>query len=504
VARTGARFRAAALLTVALWCGLELAVRRVDAITDDWMGWRQADTSAIARNFAAGGVDLLHPRIDWGGDGPGEVEAELQLYPALVALGLRAAGESPWPGQLLSLAAVASALALLAFALARRFGPVAAWIALVAALASRGVVVAGTSIQPDPLAFLLFTAGFLAFLRYLEAPSARTLAAWVALTALAGLVKPTTLELGVAQGVLVLARRRALLARPGLWLGWAAVLAIVAAYLLHARGLYLASGNTFGVLSGGDGKFPTLARLGEARRWAALARHAVVWGLGPAAIAAVAVLTWRRARPRAEEVALAAGALALSLVAFRYASGRFGTHYHLPHVVLGAWLVARAVAALAPRGAAAAALVALATSFAAVEYARSIRFLRALPPEPETSLGTRLAGLAAPGTLVAVRARAPRWEPDWDTANNFQDPRVFFLSRTRGWPLAADDAGADRLDAAWRAGARFYVHVNQRAPDAALARWLARHAEPVFEDDAGTIHRLAPTPAPVAAGGPAP
>ena len=74
-------------------------------------------------------------------------------------------------------------------------------------------------------------------------------------------VKPTTLELGLAQGAVVLFAHRGALRRPRLWLGWAAIVALVVAYLLHARTLYLDHGNTFGVLSGGDSKLPTARAL---------------------------------------------------------------------------------------------------------------------------------------------------------------------------------------------------------------------------------------------------
>src|SRR6185369_16532729 len=93
-------------------------------------------------------------------------------------------------------------------------------------------------------------------------------------------------------------------------------------------------------------------------------------------------LAWRR-KLGPEPVALAAGALVLLLVALRYTSHRFGTHYHLPHVVLGDWLVAAAAADLAPRLGATGrrALVAAVVVAALALGARSLHFLRALPPE---------------------------------------------------------------------------------------------------------------------------
>ena len=482
------RWAIAAAATILVWCGLELALRRTSAITDDQHGWRQADTQAIARNLAFEELDPLRPRIDWRGDGPGYVETELQLYPTLVALAMRATGESVWPGQLLSLVCVALAAALVYAALARRFGPRAAYAGLLALLTCQGVVVAGTSIQPDPLAFLGYTVGFVAFAAWLAEPTRGRLVAWIAATALAGLVKPTTLELGITQGVLVLLAHRGALRRPALWLGWALVLAAVAAFLLHARSLYVEYGHTFGVLSGGDSKLPALDALLRPRTWIDLARFFVVWGVGLPAVPAALYLAYRR-RLGAEEAALAAGALVLSLVALRYASGPFGTHYHLPHVLLGAWLVARAAATLDAR-VATRAFVAVAVALALLLQARALRYVRALPPEPETKVGEMLARVAPPGTRVVVRARAPRRDPDWRTPNNFEDPRVFYVSRARGWAIANDDAGAAPVADLAARGALFYAHVGQRPPDPELAAWLAAHATLIDTAPEGQLYRL--------------
>ncbi|MBK9032078.1 MAG: glycosyltransferase family 39 protein [Myxococcales bacterium] len=478
-------WRLAAYATIAAWAVFMVMARRPAAITDDWQGWRQADTAAIARNFVDEEFDPLRPRIDWRGDGPGYVETELQLYPAIVAALATATGDVELPAQLVSLACVALACALLFGALARRFGEVPAYVALLAALSMQGTIVASTSIQPDPLAFLAFTIGWLAFLDDLARPSARALATWIAATAIAGLVKPTTLELGLAQVAVVALAHRPALRRPRLWLGWAAVLAIVGAFLLYARTLYVTYGNTFGVLSGGDSKLPALSALAAVEPWRELARFGVVWGVGLLAVPAALYLAVRR-RFACEELALAGAALALSLLAFRYTASTFGTHYLLPHVVLGAWLVAH-VAAELPRPRVVLALAAIA---ALALSARAVRFVRALPREPESIMGAQLAALAPPGTRVVVRARAEGYNQQWHTTNNFQDPRVFYLARAKGWVVPNDLAGATAIaDYALR-GARYYVHVAQRPIDADLAAWLTAHAHRVAAGDAGEIYDL--------------
>lgn len=482
---------AVALALLALFAGLMLSVRRTAAITDDWQGWRQADTQAMARSQAFEELAPLSPRIDWRREGQGYVEAEAPLYPVLLVPWLRLLGDSAWPGQLLSLLCVLAAAALLYQALARRYGGTAACVALAAVLGGQGAIVIATAIQPDPLAFLAFTVGWLSFVNYLEAPSARRLALWVLATAIAGLVKPTTLELGLAQGLLVLLAHRRALRDVRLWLGWLVVIAVVAAYLWHARSLYLEHGNTFGVLSGGDSKLPALARLTEPRSWIELSRYAIVWGVTWPGLVAALVLAARR-QLDAETAALSVAAAALCVLAFRYTGGPFGTHYHLPHAVLGATLIARAVH-LVPAAWPRRALLAVLCGATLVGAGRAALFLRRLPPQPETTLGQALASLAAPGTLVAVRARAESYNSEWRTVNNYEDPRVLYVSRTRGWILPNDlwgQAGVARLQEAASKGARYYVHVRQKAIDAELRAYLEATAERVFTGDAGEIYAL--------------
>jgi hypothetical protein len=53
---------------------------------------------------------------------------------------------------------------------------------------------------------------------------------------------------------------------------------------------------------------------------------------------------------------------------------------------------------------------------------------------------------------------------------------VFYVSRTKGWVLANDVPGATKLAEYAQRGAKFCVHVPQKAIDAELAAWLAAHA----------------------------
>lgn len=52
------------LLFALLLVGFVVRLYRFDGPVADWHSWRQADTSAVSRNFAQNGFDILHPRFD--------------------------------------------------------------------------------------------------------------------------------------------------------------------------------------------------------------------------------------------------------------------------------------------------------------------------------------------------------------------------------------------------------------------------------------------------------
>lgn len=80
------------LLIITLIVGFFVRLYRFDNPVADWQSWRQADTSAVARNFVEHGFDLLHPRmnnisnVQSGLDNPqGYFFAEFPIYNATSA-----------------------------------------------------------------------------------------------------------------------------------------------------------------------------------------------------------------------------------------------------------------------------------------------------------------------------------------------------------------------------------------------------------------------------------
>jgi 4-amino-4-deoxy-L-arabinose transferase-like glycosyltransferase len=490
------------------FCVVELTVAWPDSLVGDWMGWRQADTQIIARHLAEE-FRVLEPKVDWGGAGPYAVESEAPVYAALVSVVLRVTpGHPEWPGRVLSLLAVLFTALLLHRTLRRRFG---AWPAALAAaffVASPAALFAGNTVQPDALALLLVAVAFVAFLAYAEAPgdpghARRLLGLTLVATALAGLVKPTALHIGVAEAMLLLLIRPRALRRVAPWVAWSLALAVVGAWLLWAAGIHERTGLSFGTVSGGDSKFPAARDLLRPGRYWDIVRVSLFWGIGlPGAISGGWLLLRRRVEP-AEWALLAASALLL-VVSMRYSSQEWlGSHYHLPTTLLGAWLLAHAASDIAPRlttpllrrAAAAVALLALVAWFATALHAR--RTYGRGWADAEIALGESLRPHLAPGDLVVARASAPARDEAWDTANNYQDPRLLYVAGARGWVLPADEGWApETLADLAQSGARYYADPTGDLPEhPELLAWLAAHAQPLADGLAPALWRLRQAPA---------
>jgi hypothetical protein len=470
---TGARTTAAWSVFVALYAMFLWGVVRPPTIRE----WRPADTQTIARHLAEPGASILYPRVDWGGDGPGYVETEFQLYPWLVSRLLRTFGDVEWPGELLSLLATAAAAGVVFRGLARAHGPFAAGFGTIALLASPAVIYTAIRVQPEALCLLLYTSAWFAFLRYESSSSSWWLVIYAALGATAMLVKPTAAQLGISCFLLLLFRSPHRLRTWGPWLAWAFILSVLGLYLIHARSIYLEYGNTFGVLSGGDSKLPRLEHLLTPRLYLKAAVQAVRWGTGVAGAAAMAILLVIRKRIECI-AALFIGNAVWTLLALRYTSQAAGNHYH----ILGAVLAAHAVALVAeaalrsPKriGAVSALSAALAVALGVALKQRS-QDRKSEWDAPVVAAGVALAGLTRPGDLVVVRSLEPRYDSYWRTPNNYQDPRVFYLTRTHGWAVAADDANPSPIANASRRGARYYVEPMPRPKGGPLDAWLADH-----------------------------
>lgn len=482
-----------------VWVLLQWNLAVPDEIVNDWVGWRQADTQTIARNFLKPGSDILHPQINWGGSGPGYVECEFQLYTFLNAQVMKVVGEAEWPGQLLSLMAILLTTLVIYALLNHHFkNQFAAIIGAMVFLTSNGAVHLSTAVIPDSLCIFFYSLGLFMFFKYLSDQKNGTLILCLIFSTLAGLIKPLALNIGILQFIVVWFGHRQLLKSPKLWGAWLVIVAVVGSYMAFAYNLYLTYGNTFGVL-GGESKFPTLHGLTVWIHYAKLAYMTVGWGLGPlGTLAALYLLIGRKLTH--VEWALIIGNAAAILIPMRYTVNRgFSPHYYIFAALLGAWFVAYAVQLMqatisrpnAIRRISIAAAILIVMTYG-VHLHNRMNPMQMHYNLSVTALGKELAAIAEPGRLAIVRSIAnERERTTWgNRINNFEDPRVFYLANIRGWPLPADAQDPALIEKYVQQGANYFVDLYRPKHDSALYAWLDKHAEILFEADIGRIYRF--------------
>jgi 4-amino-4-deoxy-L-arabinose transferase-like glycosyltransferase len=450
----------------------------------------------MALNLAHRGFEPLMPRINWGGDGPGYVEAELPLYQCFVAPLLLLSGDAEWPGMAVSLACIAlTAMAFFAMA-ERRFGPTAALVGAVYVLTSRLGVHLSTAVMPDAMVALFYVVALERFLVWIESRKLAPLFASAVALGLAGCIKPTALGLGIAEFGIVVWTARDALRRPAIWGAWALTLVITGVYLWHGTRIYAEYGNSFGVISGTDSKFPALGDLLSKAHLFNLARVSLEWGIGRVPLLLGLVLLVRR-RWQATEWALAAANVVVLFVSLRYAVLDYaGGHYHVFAMLFAAWLVAMTFATtredLRTRPQQVLLLAVATTGLLLAQYVDGVTKRRHEDREQAEShvvaLGRTLAREATPGMLVVVQSDDDAWDPEWQRQDNYQDPRLFYASGTRGWVLPHDGADPERLADYASRGAAIYV-VSGETPDTLVA-WLGEHARVLHHDEHGTIYAL--------------
>lgn len=456
--------------------------------------WRQSDTATIARNFARDGMQLFWPQIDWRGAGPGYVETELPLMPWLAAALYLVFGEHPSLGRLVSLAFTVVAAAAF-WGLARRLLPLGAarW-ALVAFALSPVVMRWGTAFMPDATSLAFTVLALLFFCRWLAEDRGVLLAVAAAATSMAALVKPTALNVGLIMGLWLLLTHRDRFRRPSLYVAGVAALILPALWLRHAAHLHAVYGNTFGVLSGGDSKWGSVALwltpdfyLGNIK-----AESLFVYGLVGVPFALIGVVwLWRRRRTGSPTAAfLIAGTVGLAIyyaAVGRYSSSDLGLQYHvfsLPYAAIavgaGVTAVLRWCAARTRRPAGARQTVTvLAVVFVLALGTQSAYVLARSFTDDSGSLGvcaTALDRVSAPSDLVVVGTTSTSVVNG--VTNNFEEPIVFFQADRKGWSLPADQYEPNLVAAYQHQGARYFVNpeadlLPQNSP---LARWLDSHA----------------------------
>ena len=161
-----------------------------------------------------------------------------------------------WLGRLVSF--VFSTLTIITFFLFARkvLKPQAALWSLILFVFSPLFLRLGTAFMPEATVMFFYLAALYLFYRWLDERRLYLLFLASASTALAILVKPTSIHIGLIFALLAIQRCGwSVIKNWRVWLAGVICLLPGALYYWHAHNLYLEYGNTFGLLSGGDSKF---------------------------------------------------------------------------------------------------------------------------------------------------------------------------------------------------------------------------------------------------------
>ena len=258
--------------------------------------WRQCDTATVARNFAIESMNPFMPRVDWRGDGPGLVEMELPLFPWVVAVAYRVLGVHDAIGRIAAALGGVAACWWLLCLVTRTSGPtVARWAALLFAILPLNVYY-GAAFMPESWMIAASIGGVHHFLRWREGGGGGHGWASFACIAMAVLLKPTALCLGLVLAWILLAVRpergpfatghplRDLRA----WCFAAGVFALLSAWMWWAHRLGQETGLSFGVLR--SDKFADWPLAGSLGFWHTilverLAERHLAWGGAALALA---------------------------------------------------------------------------------------------------------------------------------------------------------------------------------------------------------------------------
>lgn len=440
--------------------------------------WRQTDTASIAYHFFVNGFKILYPQVFWGGNGPGYVEAEFQLYPFFVSILYYLFGEHYWLGKLVSL--LFSVIAwLLFFALAQRVlvdKRSATW-ALLFLVLSPLYLRYSVAFMPEATVMLFYIAALLFFVNWTSSSRKSDLVFASVCTALAILVKPTSIHLGLVFALVALSQWGVNVLRR--WEVWGSIfiaLLPAVAWYLHARNIYLTYGNTFGLLSGGDSKFGGIELWLRPHIYFHLPYLDLKWVLGYGLILFFLVGVMVAIKRRGLRlIILGVAVIGLYyMILPRYAHEEWGIQYHvymLPFASLAAglgieWMSGRLKGAVR-KGV-------LWVSLSVFLGTTVILFFQMLYSGEDNFYicADYVKEIVPVEERVIVSTTSPAF--DNGVPNNYQEPQIFFYSRRYGWSLPSDWHNVEKLVEYRTTGASYFVIYSNdllvRNPD--LANYL--------------------------------
>lgn len=210
--------------------------------------WRECDLGAVARNYSEESMNPFYPRIDWRGNSPGYAEMEFPLYPYLIAITYKIFGIHDFLGRIWAFLFSLGTLFFF-YKLAREYLSDFSLIFASAFFAFNPLIVEfSTSIQPEGLMILFYTASAYFFLKWLKTDKNRDFWLACAATSLTFLSKATSAHIGLFFSVLLLQKfGLKIFKQSRVWLFALISLLPALIWYAHARGLWKNYGNSLGV-----------------------------------------------------------------------------------------------------------------------------------------------------------------------------------------------------------------------------------------------------------------
>jgi 4-amino-4-deoxy-L-arabinose transferase-like glycosyltransferase len=441
--------------------------------------WRECDYAAVARNFVREGMNILSPRIDWRGDGPGFAEMEFPAVPWAMAVLDKAFGYRESYGRWLMFAA--SLLTILVFfGLARSVLPAAGALAASAVFVLSPLVIrVSNSLQPEALMLLLEVLAVTAFLRWLDKDAWSSYALAVAATAAAILIKAPAAHLGILFLLLLAGRKgAAAFRRLRVWAFGALSLLPGALWYLHAHRFWTQYGNSLGVSNESHWIGPDLfANPGALLRLLvnlAKLEIGLVWTPVGLAAAAYALILLRKQPAVRLGAAWIAAVGVYYLVAIRTLGDTWAAYYHVASAPAAALLVGagavgfltffrrRGSGALSPAAWSAAAL-----GLTAVLAFEGVMVIRDLHPKHFQGLyacARSFQALIPEEALIVASGGASRDETGKPVAYNAS--YMFFWLDRKGFNIPSDGYSLEAAEALVQRGARYFVLEKATLKDA--------------------------------------
>jgi 4-amino-4-deoxy-L-arabinose transferase-like glycosyltransferase len=463
--------------------------------------WRQTDTASIAYHFFVNGYKLFYPQIFWGGNGPGYVETEFQLYPFLVSILYHFFGENYLLGKLISL--LFSIFTWLVFyQLAKKVlgGTRTATWALFFLVFSPLYLRYSVAFMPEATVMFFYIATLYFFVTWASTSRKRDLILAGACSAFAILVKPTSIHIGLILALLALGTWGVkILKRWEVWLSTGIALIPGILWYWHARNIYLTYGNTFGLFSGGDSKFASLKSLLSIHLYYHIPYLDVKWimGFGGVILFAIGAVVALRTK---ESNLIIIGIATIGfyyLIVSRYAHEEWGIQYHvymIPYaaltVGLGTGWVLDNYKQFKQAGLLwistgvflSATLILYFQMFTAGDsgFYACAGYVKELVPSNERIIVST--------TSLAVEDGIP---------NNYEEPEIFYYSKRYGWSFPADWHTPKKLAEYRNLGATYFVITSHDllANNPTLAEYLDNNSVqigPGIDKGCAIYHFLSP------------